>query len=336
MNIVFAHFNTPIPKHLELNLARTQNLFPEHTIHLITNVQRIKLRKADVKIFYYQEEESWELLANQLGHDKNFRGNFWFTSAARFLALANFSRLNPEEFLHLESDVIISRDFPFELFSKSKSLIQFPIVSDSLAIASCLYIKNSKTAKYLAKITISQAVRDAKTTDMHILRIVSNDNKSGFKMLPTAPYENDSMLKVSKKYLKANSSSIAYYEGVFDGFNIGRYLFGDDPRNKRGFTSLRSNDAVNYLNVRKLKFSMNNSRDFPLVYDSESKRFIPVFALHIHSKKLSLFKNRSSSKKIRNAVESADAPTKTIFSFLTFVKSVKNSLLRRLKNLVSG
>jgi len=334
MNIVFAHFNTPIPKHLKLNLARTNKLFPNHKIYLITNLKPRSLKNIDVSIFDYNHGKNWDLLQNQLKHDAKFRGNFWFTSTARFLAFSDFAKLHKGDFLHLESDVIISKDFPFNLISKSKSLIQFPIVSDSLAIASCLYIKNLKAANYLANVTLIEALRDDKTTDMHILRKISKDKKSGFGILPTAPSARESMLEVSENFLKSNSKSISYYKGVFDGFNIGRYLFGDDPRNKRGFTKLRHSDVSNYLNVRKLEFSITSSRDFPFVYDFETKKHIPIFALHIHSKKLALFKIRQSSKYIRKAIKKADFPTRTIFSISTFFRSIEKSLIRRVIKLI--
>ena len=336
MNIVFAHFNTPIPKHLSLNIRRTNYLFPEHDIHLITNLNPKNLKRIDVNVFYFQENREWNLLENQLQHDRRFRGNFWFTSAARFLAFADFSRSNPGELLHLESDVIISRDFPFELFTKSKAPIQFPIVNDTLAIASCLYIKNLKAANYLAKITLNQALCDVRTTDMHILRLISNDKKSGFALLPTAPSTRQSMSKVSKKFLSDNSKSVAYYKGLFDGFNIGRYLFGDDPRNKRGFSKLREVDVNSYLDVRKLLFSMKSNRDFPFVYNFESKKHLPVFALHIHSKKLALFRVKQSPKHIRSAVQLASSPSKTIFSVRTFLKSMIKSLVRRTSKFMSN
>jgi len=329
MNIVFAHFNTPIPKHLRLNLARTKSLFPNHKIYLITNLNQDKTKDVYADVYHYNNHKEWDLLLNQLGHDKGFRGNFWFTSAARFLALAEFSKSNEGEFIHIESDVIIARDFPFELFSKSKAEIQYPIVSDSLAIASCLYVKNSKAANCLASTTISEALKDSKTTDMHILRTISNDEKSGYGMLATAPSARNSMPKVSDEFLKNNSEAISYYHGIFDGFNLGRYLFGDDPRNKRGWSKIRDSDTTNYLDVRKLQFSMNSDREFPFAYDSQSNKYIPIFSLHIHAKKLALFDIKSSSKKIRKAVEAAQDPTKSVFSTLTLIKSIKDSLLRR-------
>ena len=330
MNLVYVHLNTPIPKHLALNLKRSRTLFPAHTIYLVTNVRQKSLKRMNVNVFYCKEDNNWHSLNDLLQHDKEFRNNFWFTSAARFLAMAEFSRENEEDFLHVESDVIISRDFPFQQLSKSSALIQFPLVSDSLGIASCLYIKNSFVANYLASKTLSEAFVNYKTTDMHVLRIVSNDSNSGFKMLPTAPSERYSITTVSEYFLNENSQAISYFRGVFDGFNLGRYLFGDDPRNKRGISKVRISDTSNYLDVRRLKLIMDSSREFPLIYNHETNEYLPIFALHIHSKKLALFSVKRSRKYIMKAVESFDSPPKTLFSISIFLKSIKYALIRRI------
>jgi hypothetical protein len=38
MSIVFAHFYTPLPKHLILNIKRTIKMFPEQQIFLVTDL----------------------------------------------------------------------------------------------------------------------------------------------------------------------------------------------------------------------------------------------------------------------------------------------------------
>ena len=333
MNLVYVHLNTPIPKHLQLNLERSTTLFPDHNVYLITNVIQKSLKKLNVNIFFCQENHDWILLNDLLQHDKEFRNNFWFTSLARFLALAEFSLEIKEAVLHVESDVIISEDFPFHQLSSSSALIQFPIVSDSLAIASCLYIADSQTANYLALKTLSEASVNYKTTDMHVLRAASTDPISGFGILPTAPTRSYSETPINDKFLGENTKALRYYNGVFDGFNIGRYLFGDDPRNKRGFSVLRESDFINYLDVRRLKIAMNGDREFPYIYDYETNNYLPVFALHIHSKKLALFSTTQSRKHIKQSVRNYELPPKTTFSISIFLKSVKNAIPRRISQL---
>lgn len=329
MSIVFAHFHSPLPRHLLLNLKRTSELFPDQRIFLLTDTKSVKLKMDNLNVFQISPNKEWIKLENLLAHDRNFRNNFWFTSLARFLAIAEFASSHRDEIFHLESDVIISSDFPFRLFTQAESSFLFPIVSDSRAIASCLYIKNFEAANYLASLAITEAMKNSNTTDMHVLRKLSQLNSENFKMLPTTPSQKSAMPEVNDDFLKENDKMVSYFGGVFDGFDLGRYLFGMDPRNKRGFSTLRDFDSSVYLNVRKLNFSVKDKREFPYILDVEKNEDIPVFALHIHSKNIKLFMPREIHKTIRKAVSESTYGPKRKFYLKTFCNSVKLSILRR-------
>lgn len=329
MSIVFAHFHSSPPKHLLLNIERTIKLFPEQRVFLLTDKNSPRIRINNLNIFEVSPNREWIRLENQLAHDKNFRNNFWFTSIARFLAISEFARNHSDEIFHLESDVIIANDFPFKLFTQTKSLFLFPLVSDTLAIASCLYVKNFEAAKYLANFAILEALNDPNTTDMHILRKLTRVNGKKFEMLPTAPSQQSSMPSVDEDFLKENDKMMSYFGGVFDGFDLGRYLFGMDPRNKRGFSTLREFDSSVYLNTRELKFSVKNNREFPYVLDVERNQEVPVFALHIHCKNVNLFKPDKINKIIEVAVNESSYGPRRKFYFKTFCNSIKFALFRR-------
>jgi hypothetical protein len=331
MIIVFAHFYTQLPKHLILNIKRTIALFPEHEIFLVTDLDLDRTIIQKLKVFKYDPDLNWLKLEQILTHDKEFRGNFWFTSIARFLAISEFAKIHKSEILHLESDVIISSDFPFKLLSDTKSLFLFPIISDSQAIASCLFIRNSAAADYLAKLVISESLNDSQTTDMFVLRKLTRINGEAFKLLPAAPSQKNAMPSVNDSYLKENSNMVAYFGGIFDGFDIGRYLFGMDPRNRRGFSTLRAVDPTVYLNVRELNLLVKDNREFPYVLDVNTKELVPIFSLHIHSKKRELFIPTKIKKLIRKAVKESKYPPKSKFYLKTFFTSVRFAMRRRLK-----
>jgi hypothetical protein len=331
MNLVFAHFGAAIPKHLSRNLKRATLLFPTHQIFLITDLQLNKSLYEKVTIYKYVHNHNWWKLQSQLKHSKEFRDNFWFTSTARFLALADFSNTYEEEFLHIESDVIIASDFPFEKISNSKHDFMFPIISDSNAIASTIYIKNSNAANYLAQFALIESEKNNLTTDMYILSELSKRSDVNFAPLPTAPTNSYEKSKIGNRFLHMSDVSILTFGGVFDGFDIGRYLFGDDPRNKRGFSTLRDNDTRTYLDVRNLNLVMRPERDFPFLSNSKSGMYTPIFSLHIHSKKLKLFEIEKSSKLIKKYVVNSKKEPKTIFVFSIFIKSAVKSIKRRLK-----
>jgi hypothetical protein len=330
MIIVFAHFNTTLPKHLVLNLERTIEIFPHHEIYLITDLEASSIKIKNLIVFTYKPSEIWFELENLLGHDKNFRSNFWFTSLARFIALSEFSSSINQELLHIESDVIISHDFPFDLLLKIDSWFAYPVVNDSLAIASCLFIKNPEAANFLSQLTISNARVNRLITDMHILGEISKKGSSLFTLLPTSPSQSNALPSVSDSFLNENNRSVSFFKGIFDGFDLGMYLFGNDPRNKRGFSVLRNFDKRFYLNARELDFVMKDDRDFPYIYNLSEKLYIPVFALHIHSKNLKLFKIHKHNKTIKMAIKNSKKRSRNVFYPKIFIKSIINMVKRRI------
>ena len=332
MNLVFAHFGSPIPKHLLLNLERCTALFPDHQIFLITD---INLKMKNIVIYNYIASEDWWLLYNRLKHSKNFRNNFWFTSSARFLALADFSKTIEGDFLHIESDVIIAEDFPFKSLSKSNYDIIFPIVSDSNAIASCLYVRDSETADYLADLTLSESQKNNLTTDMYILSILSKEANLNFSPLPTAPSNYYLRKESNTRFLQFSDIAATEFGGFFDGFDIGRYLFGDDPRNSRGWSILRDNDTRTYLDVRDLDLVTKPEREFPYIQDSSSNSYVPLYSLHVHSKNLNLFKVDKSKKLIHYYVSKSKDKSKKVFVFSVFLNSAFKALMSRVKKLAT-
>jgi hypothetical protein len=97
-----------------MNLRRTRRLFPARKIILISNQKQ--LLPKGVSIFLYNPGATWNQIEVSLAHPKDYRNNFWMTSMARFLALVEYQEVVGKEMIHIESDVILSRDFPFEKF----------------------------------------------------------------------------------------------------------------------------------------------------------------------------------------------------------------------------
>jgi hypothetical protein len=160
---------------LALNIARCKTLFPNIPIVLIANRDCNLPRNIEVEVSIYDTGSEWLQLDNNLSHPKDFRENFWLTSLARFLAIEDYLANYPGEILHLESDVILSKDFPFNKFSNLDKPIAFPILSSSQGIASTLYIRNHETAGLLVSLTLEMASKDSKTTDMLVLRSFYNN-----------------------------------------------------------------------------------------------------------------------------------------------------------------
>jgi len=148
-------------------------------------------------------------------------------------------------------------------------------------------------------------------------------------MLPTSTYRNKNFTEPTKEYKDLNDQAILLFGGLFDGSAYGRYLFGDDPRNNRGVSWLRSNNDLTGLDIRNMLLRSRNGRDFPYIYDSKLKIDLPLYSLHIHSKKLALFRTGKSEKLIKKASLEYKSKVKKTFSLNIFLKSIKISLMRR-------
>lgn len=332
MQIVFAHFYSRLPRHLVLNLKRTISLFPEHEVSLITDQDSNQIYMAGLQIIKYNPSPNWHKIESSLSHPADFRNNFWFISLARFIAIAEISKEWTKSFLHIESDVLLAPDFPFELFLSLKKDFAFPIVSQNQAIASCLYIKNGDAAEELSRFTMDSVLSNNSTTDMHILKDFVNQHPEKVQVLPTAPYQFNAFQNSSEEFLNQTKSAISHFNGIFDGFDIGRFLFGDDPRNDRGFSVLRRNDSRTYLDASKLDLRVREDRDFPSVRNSLDFSVLPIYSLHIHSKKLNIFRQNHTNKSIKKAVLNSKNKSKKVFSFSIFLKSLILAVRRRIRN----
>jgi len=332
MDLVFVHFNTKLPQHLELNLERSLHIFPQINVHLLTDQDAGHLSGTRLRIHHLSQDYRWQEMNSSLVHPKDFRGNFWLTSLARFFALSDFAAIHNEPFLHIESDVLISSDFPFEMLNKLNYDLAFPIVSNSQAIASTLFIRNHSAAKLLANYSLKCAREDSSTTDMHVLYKLLCQFPDVATVLPSAFSDSQSLetLSCHKKVI----DSEVYFKAAFDGFDFGRYLFGDDPRNARGFSTLRRKDPNSFLDVSKLMLATTGNRAFPSIRDNINGELIPLYSLHIHSKKLSMFRVGKGDLLIRRAVEDFSLPPRKIFVFRVFCKSTMQAIRRRIKKML--
>ena len=334
MDLVFAHFNTKLPRHLELNLERTLCLFPASNVHLLTDQNVGYLSRTRLQIHHLSQDNRWNELNSSLIHPKDFRGNFWLTSLARFFALADFAEIQRKPFLHIESDVLISNDFPFETLNKLNYDLAFPIVNNFQAIASTLYIRNHSAAELLANYSLECSREDSSTTDMLVLYNFMNKFPDVATILPSAFSESGNLkaLSCSQKVIDSEE----YFKAAFDGFDFGRFLFGDDPRNARGFSILRKKDPNSFLDVGNLKLVTTKNRTFPSVHVKSNGDLIPLHSLHIHSKNLSLFRIEEGTDLIKLAVDNASLPPQKIFVFTVFCRSAMQAFWRRVKRIIAS
>jgi len=334
MKVVLVHFGRKLPKHLILNIKRIRLLFPHLDILLITN-QSCKLPKSLLlNIFLYNPGKTWKEIEEKLSHDKNFRENFWFTSLVRLIAIDAYMSAINDEVIHIESDVLISSDFPFEKFKHLPRNIAYPIISQKSAIASILYLRDSKASRVLAEKIISSVRENSYATDMQILADLYFENPDLVQPLAIGP-------QYSKEIYNSYDHSILFAEmdlsrsvlcGIIDGSDIGQYLFGQDPRNLWGKRALRQENKNHFLKPRSLDFSYSNKRQF-LNLTSQFKVF-PIFAVHIHSKNTNLFRYERLEKVLKNAVSNAKMPSSFEFLPGIYLNIAYYAVVRRIKKIL--
>lgn len=334
--ILFAHFRTRIPKHLKLNLERTTSLFPDSRVILLTD--QVDLRNIDskVEVVYQQPLSSAASLLDSSSHPMSFRNGFWFTTFFRILAVAEFVISTGLSVIHVESDVILAQDFPFNKFKDLNKPISYPIVSARCGVASTLYIRDAEAALMLCNSIGLLSQSDSKLTDMTFLRKFYDLNPDIVSPLPSGPIFSTSFHNsVAESYREALSNSFVQLGGYFDTVDLGFFLTGEDPRNHRGIRRLRTTDLESDLNVSQLNFKWDETRDFISVASKTGTDFVPLYSLHVHSKDLRIFELNDFSRILRNRIKNQNKSTGYEFVFKVFLRQTMGSITRRLKVLMS-
>ena len=334
MQIVFVHLQTPLPRHLTLNLERTAHLFPEHAVWLVTDQVSEHLKNFPYFIHELVKGASWAAIESALSHPKDFRGNFWFTSLARFLALGEFSEEHEGEILHVESDVLLAKDFPFYAFSRSDYQFYFPVVSDLLGIASTLYLRCSKDAVSLAEYAFQVTKACPSITDMHLLQLFLKENPLKCGVLPSAPPRDEAFSKTTPRtFFNEISKQYSQFMGVFDGSDYGQYLFGHDARNRRGWRYIRRNEPETYVQVPVTRYFFDEKREFASLELKSDGTVFPLYSLHVHSKITKVFDLRLSNIVMKKYIAKSHLGESSIFSLPIFLKSLPSAARRRIRKL---
>jgi hypothetical protein len=328
MYIVYAHFGSQIPIYLIRNISNIAENNPTYSVVLLSDQFKARKLNPSVQFMMVEHDLTWGQIQEKLEHPKDFRKNFWFTSLIRLYELGKFATENDLKIIHIESDVILSHDFPFDKFLDLEELLAFPLFNQTMGIASTLFINGKEGGKLLMEWCISSAKVNAKTTDMLILGDLFRDHESKIKILPSfvdlktkSTFDAELNFQVSK--------NLNQFGGIFDGLEIGQYIFGEDPRNNRGFSLLRNRNPYGFLKIEKAKFEFLNGRSFPYLSDMQGNLY-PVFSMHVHSKNLALFE-KNNSRIIAKYFNDLNLPQKRVLYSKTLINSIFAGIKRRIK-----
>lgn len=323
------HLGSRIPRHLKLNLRRTSELFPEKNIVLLTD-QTKRLPKGNYRIERVISRDDFDEASKSLNHPLEFRNGFWISTLLRLTAVARYTQLTSQPILHVESDVILSKDFPFKKIENLGEVTSFPLVSPGQAVASILYIGGKSIGTKFSKFIDREVQENPDTSDMRLLNAFREFSPELVEILPTGPSISvvylDSYLT---SFLDKTSKNLEALGGVFDAIDIGFFLFGEDPRNNRGYRIIRKLDESSYLRLNTLRFSFDRKREFiNLEYGGNS---YPLYTLHIHSKDPRAFNLRRFQKLAKIRILASTQGEEKEFVPLAFLKVLIPFLKRKLK-----
>lgn len=334
MEIVFVHLNTPLPKYLMHNMKHCAAIFPDVSVVLLHNAPVSVAEIPKVKTVLVEPDIRWEELNDLYSHPKEFRGNFWFTSSARLFALQFYMETTNREFVHLESDVIVSRDFPFHIFKQIKRPLAFPIISNERGVGSVIYVRDQQAAEILTSTLVSEAKLNSQVTEMICLRKVFDLNRNSVQLLPIGPIHAAAYRNIDEEILIELLNAHEKFGGVFDGVEIGQFFGGTDPRNRRGAMLLR-NDLVNgYAKIKDWKLNFDFKRNFANVKFKNQQTESKVYALHMPCKDTRFFKSRTQSHRIKQMCSKAESEATSRIIVFSLIKAIFNSLVRRLRTKV--
>lgn len=328
MEIVFVHLNTRVPRYLYWNIRTHIERFPEHRVTLIHSKHIKAPSIAGLNTTPADEDHRWRKLDQLYSHPKNFRANFWLTSSVRLFALENYLKKFRNEIIHLESDVVLSPDFPFDKFSELKESLAFPLISNNRGVASVVYIRNIEAARILTSTLIKEASIDRQTTEMLSLRKVYERFQAKVHIISIGPTPSF-FRNIEAKIMESFMESFHHFKGIFDGAEIGQFFLGTDPRNRRGRKVLR-NDLMNgYIDVTSLALEFNAKRRFVNVISKKESISIKLFAIHIPSKETKYFRSKSQCKALKKACKESNRGSKIQFVKKTIIMSIFQSAARR-------
>lgn len=328
--IVFVHLNSKIPTYLKLNIRATSKLFPNQKIVLIHNQAEAFSFHSKVLAFKYNESVNANQIARDLNHPREFRNNFWYSSIARFDALKSYIEFSGESVLHVESDILLSKDFPMSAFACSEMRISYPVVAPNRGVASTLYIADLQIADKFVQFAVEYCNQRSSATDMEILADFAISSTHPVEKLPHAPADHNYFRPRNSSADDDESSKwIEYFGGIFDGNDIGVYLFGSDPRNNRGLATLGNSIPGNYVDITQWKIHYDETRKFASI--NSNGVVIPIFSLHATSKEIFLFwkftRNYIMKKRLANQ---AKFPYKKL-NTLVFINMARQKILKSLK-----
>jgi hypothetical protein len=302
--IAFVYLDNRLPKYAMRNLKYLKKNFPELNLLLVSN-NSLNIKYADkihVPRFEVSNAEmNLHEISETLNHPIDFRKGFWFSTITRFKALEiAVKSLNIENVIHMELDMLILPNFPFDSFQESRHDLIYGSLNEDESIGSILHISNFRSLEKLNNFIATEVKINSAHTDMTLL----------------SKYRIDFPERVGD--LNSNTKNPLNHNGVeyiFDIANIGIYLCGQDPRNHKGRTIKRRKLSNHEYDFLKFRMSISNHG----IELSSKDEHYQLCSLHIHAKDPRLFATSWPSKMLVSNVNKVQEPEESTLAIRIYV-----------------
>jgi hypothetical protein len=301
------------------NIDRHVKLFPEVPLVFISDqISHLKKgAKLGVETYFYQPQKVTDELFGNSAHNFTFRHNFWRTSVERLIAIQEYQiEAIQEKMLHIESDVMLMPNFPWNKIEHLDKLAWLSANSFS-DCAALLYSPSIHAMNWLIEELKSEVIIKADTTDMRILYSIRKKNPGVIDLFPSTSLEiADESLKSDPQRFFDSTNLTSYFGGLFDVGNMGMWLTGQNPRNLGGKT-IRYEKYYTQDN----DFDSNSFKLEGNILSIGPHPGETVFNLHVHSKNLRLLSPGWNSQLQKLVNESRTLSGKQRFSISGFLGS---------------
>jgi hypothetical protein len=321
MEIVLVYLGKKkLPRYVIENIKYLKRTFPKTLITLISDNSKNLAKVKDLGANIFHCSDFYSIAPKEYlekAPDLKFRGGFWFLTFARFFALNEYcAKFNRSNIIHLESDVLLMENFPFDKFSNINGLA-FPLVNQGYAAASILFIKDHSAISTLCDFTKERISANPELTDMYILGSRDLAQRVEVTYLPTAfggaNHFQNWVRQIDRESL---CLGISEFGGIFDGISWGQYLTGEDPRNHYGIRKLYRNQTAHSVAINLFKIFFSNNQ----LYASSESEIYKIYSLHIHSKDKRMFTSEDDYAFLKDRVLNSEKGEKSEIVWVIAIK----------------
>lgn len=319
--IVFVHLGTDIPYWLTPNIRDHELRFKNDVVTVVNddNVAR-KLSDAGVAVWMWNRTKPQTRVFAGDARTLAFRDGFWQKTSDRFLALADFQAETARPILQVETDSILFnkiRDVDFSVMGEKTC---FPLASWKHGLGSVVFFPSADCSRKLAEHFLAEkspAANSTSVNDMTRLASYYRNNPSDVCVLPTGFSSLEgNLFGNDPEFMRVSSANLESFGGVFDALTIGEFVAGHDSRNGRGFRKIGSNSPGFFPTQPAFHYSL--AGDDLYVQGTNSEEKLPVYNLHVHSKQLAFFSQKSRPNMLRKRLAKQDQGSYWEFDFRGF------------------